>query len=64
MDERNGIVVPIREVHIELGQAGVHEENQEDQAINNSQANEQFVEWWFNSITSNHNDGDGVGNEP
>ena len=45
MDERNAIVVPIRKVHIELGQAGVHKENQEDQAVNNSQAKEQFVKW-------------------
>ena len=38
MDKRNDIVVPIREVHIEFGQARVHKENQENQAINNSKA--------------------------
>ena len=36
MDERNGIVVPIREVHIEFRQARVDKENHKDQAVNNS----------------------------
>lgn len=64
MDERNDIVVPVREVHIELRQAGVDKENHEDQAVNNCQAEEEFVKSWSDSVIGNHNDCDYVGKEP
>ena len=64
MDKRNGIVVPIREVHIEFRQAWVDKENQEDQAVDNSQAQEQFVKCWSGPVIGNHNNCDYVGKEP
>ena len=64
MDERNGIVVPKREVHIEFRQAWVDKENQEDQAVNDSQAQEQFIKCWSGPVIGNHNDCDYVGKEP
>ena len=64
MDARNGIVVPVREVHIELRQAGVDKENQEDQAVDNCQAEEELVKGCPDSVIGNHDDCDYVGKEP
>ena len=64
MDERNGIVVPVGEVHIELRQAGVDKEDHEDKAVNDCQAEEEFVKGCPDSVIGNHNDCDYVGKEP